>query len=216
MIKYSIVIRANIYSVNPLEPEQLQAARDGIGVVAAYIGHELLTKKYGIKISVDTQGKVKPSRVGLGKLDKLVELHLLALPLNTGIAESLGMSAIGSGVAWVDTSETSNNIFQRTVVHEVAHALGFVDPRSQQSDGNYHCTDKACVMNSFLTLEHRRTHQSILSTLRSKNVPHEELVCVHGQFDFCTGCKTDMWSRGDESVTSLRHRRVVLDGKVYG
>lgn len=91
-------MRANIYSLEQLEPPTLEAIHVGLDMVAAYIGETVISKDYIVRLPQTPDGLIDPAKVGCSKLDKLVELHVMAVPL----VENVGLSRYGRGVSFVN------------------------------------------------------------------------------------------------------------------
>lgn len=202
-----------------------EAVNDGIGMVAAYMGETVTTKVLQIRLPLTERGTVEPARIGHGKLDRMVELHMMAVPLDSGEGERIGLAALGRGWAYVDTSKNSAEVIRVTAAHEVAHGFGFVLPSSKQSDPEspFHCCDGNCLMHKMVTIlvsepelaepapqESRR----LLSRLPFRRRPQVEAVTtnprytVEEQYDFCLPCKIDLREKGSQHLSELRHGRL--------
>lgn len=217
------MIRANIYSIEPLLPEVRGAVEDGIGMVAAYMGQSVVAKELRVRLPLNGAGVVRAERVGFGKLDKMVELHLMAVPLDPGEDERIGLAGIGRGWSFVDTSRRSIGLIRTTAAHETGHALGFVLPGSPQEDpeSSYHCCDQSCIMHKRALMvpetavalrSHamRRKKRAIIA--RRRNRESEPMAALEyrlkDQFDFCLPCKVDMREQGDTQLEQLRYSRL--------
>lgn len=220
------MLRANIYSLEPLPAETRSALNDGIDMAAAYMGHQLIAKELTVRLPLNEHGNVNPARVGYGKLDRLVELHLMAVPLDPGAGERVGLAGVGRGWGFVDVVSNSPELIRTTTAHETAHAFGFVLPDASQRDldSPRHCSHDSCVMHkkvTTMTTHHeqfgqanpRRKFLSRLGFSRGERQPIEpvmlETVCLaNNQYDFCTDCKISMRDNGEEQIAGLRHNRI--------
>lgn len=205
------MLRANIYTIEPLSPEIQDSVEDGVRMVVTYIGHIAVTRSVEVRLPLSQEGKVDPGRVGLSNLDGMVELHVMAVPLDRSKYGRFtsGMSAFGVGVGFVDTSVDKVNSIRLTTAHEVGHSLGFVSNHSGHEDPNSanHCSDKSCVM-------HQAGLQPEIDALNPPEGSREARLLK--QFDFCLDCKVDMRSKGEENLQRLRHSRVVENGVIKG
>lgn len=217
------MLRANIYAIEPLTLETRGAIEDGIGMVATYMGHTAVTKELGVRLPLNERGHVNPERVGFGKLDKLVELHLMAVPLDPGEGERIGLAGVGRGWGFVDTSKESTDVIRMTTAHEVGHAFGFVVPDADHEDpeSSFHCCDGSCVMHKRalivaeeIEIEQAATRLQKLKRSIAKRRGHEpepEYAVNYRlaeQFDFCLPCKVDMRDQGDKNIEQLRYNRI--------
>jgi hypothetical protein len=213
------MFRANVYSLEPLSPEARSAVQDGIDMVATYMGETVASSDKLVRLPLNERGHVNPARVGFAKLDKLVELHLMAVPLDPGDSEQIGLAGVGRGWAFVNTTTDNEQIIRLTSAHEVAHAFGFVLAGSQQEDpeSTYHCCDDSCAMHHKVVTEVTYAEQEmgraqkLLSRFARKSVQvPEEVVSskILKQFDFCLPCKVDMRSASEENIHKLRYGRI--------
>jgi hypothetical protein len=216
--------------MEPLTDIARESINDGIGMVTAYIGETVVTNEVTVRLVTDELGRVDPNRIGYGNLDKMVELHVMAVPLDRGEDERLGLAAIGRGWSYVDTSRDSAPIIRTTAAHEVAHALRFVVPGSEHEDpaSPYHCCDGDCIMHKSIAIavsELAGSSDRILRTQRMRSllrrrgkaallqVDQTEYL-MDSQHDFCVACKVDMRDKGSGHVAKLRHDRLFVQKSV--
>lgn len=207
------MLRANIYSLDKLPEEHSRGVHDGIGMVAANLGTEIVATDRRVILPTYTNGNVNPKRVGLSKLDNMVELHVMAVPMQTGLDEQLGLALLGRGLAYVDTSTDSQEIIRSVTAHEVSHSIGFVALGAPQADPNSpnHCVDDGCIMNwRMITFaDEVRTKRSFQQFISGES-KHKKILKAHKQHDFCTCCKTDLWTKGEENIAKMRHDRLFV------
>ncbi len=213
------MFRANVYGLEPLSGHTKEEVHTGIEMVAAHIGDIVVTRQCRLKVSTDFLGHVKPEKIGTKKLDKMVELHVMAVPLSLEQAERIGMANVGKGIAFVDTSplrSKSKGNITATTAHEVAHAIGFVRENSSQVDphSETHCFDPKCIMHKLLIEEriddfpeHNLFKRGIKAVVSSMLAPVEPRWGA--QFDFCTDCKSDMHQHGQRQLNELRSHRLI-------
>lgn len=220
------MFRANIYSMEPLTPVAREAVNDGIGMVAAYMGETVVPRELLIRLPLNERGNVNPTRIGFGKLDKMVELHVMAVPLDPGDEEVIGLAGIGSGWSFVNTTRDSEQVIRATTSHEVAHALGFVTIGAAHADpeSSFHCCDDNCLMHKSLFI-HTKTDTTaellaeeppkLLDRIgfRRKSrvaprVPSPVYTLVKRQYDFCSPCKLDIKTNGEKNLSELRTNRI--------
>lgn len=214
------MISANIYSMEPLPEATRSAIGEGIDMVAEHIGDAIAAKNVRIKLATNKLGVVDPARVGFGKLDKIVELHLMAVPLNTDEDGILGVAGIGQGWAFTGINQRDLAVIRHNTAHEVAHAFGFVRKGSVQEDprSQHHCISSQCVMHkSALTwtlepavsIQPRKRMPGLLRRPAMPELPVRSGLL--GGHDFCRNCKDDMHEHGAANISSLRMAR--LTGK---
>lgn len=220
------MFRANVYSLEPLAPEINEAVHDGIAMTAANMDQQVSSRNVAVRLPRNQDGKVNPSKIGLGKLNNLVELHLMAVPLDRGEDERLGIAKLGLGSAFVDISSDRVEVVRSVAAHETAHAFGFVsDGASHASEEDpHHCCDDSCIMHGRLidfviekqVLAKRRFADRFKKIITKNYAPDTEWVTVReiDQFDFCSPCKTDMWCNAEEHLSKLRHNRLFVHKKV--
>lgn len=221
------MFRANVYSMEPLTPVAREAINDGIGMVAAYMGQTATSRELLVRLPLNERGNVNPARVGFSKLDKMVELHLMAVPLDPGAGERIGLAGVGRGWSFVDTAKDSTSVIRTTTAHEVAHAFGFVSPSAEQTDPEspFHCCDGGCIMHKMVTIlvaesetaqqapeESRRLLSKIPFWRKSKLTIPETSVSttytVPDQYDFCLPCKVDLRHNSEAHLSELRMSRL--------
>ena len=215
-------MRANIYSLEPLAPAAREAVHDGIGMVAAYMGEPIATNELQVRLPLTPDGCVDPRRVGFAHFDMMVELHLIAVPLQ-GSAERPGIADVARGVSFTDVSSDAKPLIRTVTAHEVAHSLGFVlaDSTHVDASSEHHCAGEGCIMHrrvvtdtqTLITLPKTR----LADRLRGrKAAPLQESVVrlVNGQYDFCGDCKTDLYHNGLAALNKLRWNRLFHTKKV--
>jgi len=197
------MFRANIYSMEPLTPVAREAVNDGIGMVAAYMGETVSTRELLVRLPMTQRGTVNAKRVGYGNLDKLVELHLMAVPLDKGEGEAIGLAGLGRGWSFVDTMHGAADVMRTTSAHEVAHGLGFVIASSEQADPKSpnHCCDGNCIMHKKVTI-------LMSESGTGQQTPPSGSASLYGQYDFCLPCKIDLRSKGAHRLAELRRSRL--------
>lgn len=219
------MFRANVYSLNPLTSQAREAVHDGIGMVAAYMGETAAAKELLVRLPLTSNGTIDPARIGYGKLDKMVELHLMAVPLDRGDSERIGLAELGRGCAFVDTSRNSIAVIRATTAHETAHSLGFVSPLSTQTapDSPYHCNDESCIMHKKVTLiideiespivEPQKSHRTynpfkLHRQPQKASSESQQTYEIVGKYDFCLPCKIDLREKGSQNLAEIRHSRL--------
>ncbi len=214
------MLRANIYSLEPLAPEIRGGVLEGVDMLAGYIGETIATKEYEIRLPLNQQGYVEPGRLALSYLDQSVELHMMAVPLSSGPNSlTMGYAYVGSGCAYVDVSRYSPDSTRATAAHETGHSLGFVTPGAPQEDrsSKFHCCTPDCLMHreevlrTTLHVAEMGDLQSELDRmLRTSSIRRPMIATREGQKDFCDPCKDDMWYNAAQNVHNLRRNRPVL------
>lgn len=216
-------MRANIYCLEPLTQEARTGIAEGIGMVATYIGQNVSSKELAVRLPLNDRGHVNPYKVGLGKLDKMVELHLMAVPLDRGQGEQIGLAGLGEGWSFVDISTDSRAVIRATAAHEVAHAFGFLSETAehQDPDSKHHCGNDCCVMHKKVMILVNEAHREVekipekrklWDRLRGKDGVEVETIpvisrVIDRQYDFCLPCKVDMRDHGEQNLTQLRYER---------
>jgi len=190
------------------------------------MGEVVTRRELGIKLLITPEGVVNPRRVGFANLDRMVELHLMAVPLRHGEDERIGLAGIGRGWSYVDTSSDSPAIIRATTAHEVAHGFGFLIPGSKQEDPEspFHCCDGNCVMHRSVVIT---THEPVIkvptrgqrikSRISRRSVEPvipRETYSVDKQYDFCLPCKIDLRDNGSQNISKLRYNRVIAEKKI--
>jgi hypothetical protein len=215
-------MKANIYSVEPLVPVAREAIHEGISIVAGYMGEPVTTKELTVKLPRTPEGYVRPEKVGFSNFDMMVELHLLAVPLQGG-AERPGVANLGRGVSFADTNVESKPLMRIITAHEVAHSLGFVlaDSKQVEKDKGAHCIEDSCIMNREVTTatETRVIAPDLtrMERLRGKKpalVTETVVRLVNGQYDFCGDCKVDLYQHGQAELNKMRWQRLFHTKKV--
>lgn len=56
-------------------------------MATGYTGHMVVSNLFGVRLPINDQGRVNPARISFCKLDKMVELHLMAVLLESGDKE---------------------------------------------------------------------------------------------------------------------------------
>jgi hypothetical protein len=218
------MIRANVYSQETLQPEVAKAVADGIDVVAGYIGETVSIKELQVRLPHNRYGSVNPNRVGFKKLDGMVELHVMAVPLEYENEATLGVASIGHGFSFIDTNSNNPQVLRSTSAHENAHALGFVVPLSRHEDpaSPFHCSDPNCIMNNKIVIFD--TLQALAEPISKRNpltldkaetdlLRARSLQIANGQNDFCSPCKKDFRDKGSYNIGKLRYGRLVNKGR---
>ncbi len=192
------------------------AIHDGVGMVAAYMGESIVTKELTVRVPTSPAGLVDPHRIGFSKMDKMVELHLLALPLDVS-TEQVGLAYKKRGIGFVDTTAASEAFTRGVVAHETAHALGFVDDDAdhKHSASNSHCNDASCIMHPVIaitldTIEAEATQSRLERMMRRKPKIISDTVVrlANNQVDFCFDCKVDLRGKGQAHLDSIRQDRL--------
>jgi hypothetical protein len=212
------MLRAIVYSLEPLTPDNREAVHEGIEMVAEHIGQTVSCQELLVRLPMTDRGTVNPDRVGRGKLDKMVELHLMAVPLDRGAGERAGLAEIGAGWAFVDIREQCKDAVRTTSAHETSHALGFVSRDAAHTDPNsrYHYRDNDCIMSksSTVLVTYPAFAPATLGEIMSSRLlrrqpkvkgPSRQLL---GHHDFCPDCKVDMRANGENKLAELRHSRI--------
>lgn len=210
-------MRANIYSLNPMESHIEEAIRDGLGMITAYMGETIIMRSLLVRLPRDREGLVAPKRVGLANLDPEVDLHVFAVPLQ-GPEETIGTSPFEKGVSYIDTRSQDEKIMRSVTAHEVLHSLGFVLSGSDHEDSTSrnHCSDKSCIMHAKLEvlIETARqiTQRRLFERKLVRSSSREQssiLKLVNGQYDLCQDCKIDLREAGQSKLSSIRHARLI-------
>lgn len=191
------------------------------------MGHEISAKTLRARLPQDQWGRVNPKRVGVAKLDKMVELHLMAVPFTDSITR-LGVACMGSGVSFVNTAKPVSMLVA-TSAHEGAHSLGFVRKDALQRDIHDpgHCCSANCVLHKVSSrlpwLSDIEEHEVVdgltfIHKLKkvigaSGDMPTTEEPTLSLDDDFCRPCQADLASFGDQHLASLRMSRLAV-GKV--
>jgi hypothetical protein len=217
------MLRANIYSIEPLTPVAREAIHDGLGMVAAYMGHTIATKELAVRLPLKDNGTVNPRRVGFANLEKMVELHVMAVPLDPGESEAVGYAGVGGGWSFVDTATHSPELIRTTSAHEAAHAFGFVRQRvgHEDSTSHGHCCNGTCIMHRKVMIETYQEEVRLEASRRSRLTelfrrgrppitPVPKIRLAHEQYDFCLPCKVDLRDKGEEQIAKLRHNRLFV------
>lgn len=208
------MIRANVYSIESLSEVASSAILEGIGMAVSYMGETVTSKLLTVRLPLDAHGRVEPRRVGHGKLDKLVELHLMAVPIDPGDGERLGIAGCGRGVGYVDISKDSEPVIRTTTAHEVAHAFGFVTPGAKHEDPSsaHHCANDFCLMHQVARIE---KIDEVKPDFKFRDLfkPWHKLTRTNyfmsDQHDFCLDCKVDMRDGGERHLANLRRARIL-------
>lgn len=220
------MLRAHIYTIETLPDPQKEAIIEGVQMVAAYMCESATTKELKLRLPYKENGNVSPFQVGLSKLDPMVELHLLAVPLDRHTPEVVGLAGIGSGVAYVDTNESSPAVVRQVSSHETAHAFGFVqeDAKHVDPESPHHCSDEGCIMHmSVLTqdpeessrLIDRAKRRGFLGKRHAERADRAMHTKVVNQHDFCLDCAIDMRTESEKNIAELRTERL-LNGMPKG
>jgi hypothetical protein len=218
------MIRAHVYSVEALETPQERAINDGLDFLAGYLGETIATRMLRIRLPQQPDGSVDVRRVGYGKLDKMVELHLMAVPLlgeQTNFAH--GVAYMGQGVGYINTHDAQGLKQTRaTAAHEAAHALGFLRPDARQRDihNKTHCCSPDCIMHSHSGPSFESLFD-MSKQARAKQTDLNGLIAeLAGAFDrgvqqdFCKPCQRDFGRYGHEHINQLRTERLTNSGSV--
>lgn len=224
-------MRANIYTLEPLAKDIRESIHYGIEMMAEYIGQTVATKELTVRLPQDNHGLVDPARVGLGGLDKLTELHLMAVPLKKTKKQGLGVASLSTGFAYIDTIECDSPELTKVVTaHESAHSLGFVPKGASHEDRTspHHCTTPTCLMLPEIHTYSYGDPFAIFSRnidlgqSRSSYYPHRRRVLPTYdnarkvqlvQHDFCQCCKNSMKADGGKNLARLRHNRLNMPDK---
>lgn len=220
-------MRANIYTLEPLAKEVRESIHYGIEMVAGYIGEVVVAKEKTIRLPQDNKGLVNPRLVGLGGLDKLTELHLMAVPLSYDQPNCLGLAATSAGFTYVDSVKCDTPDLARVIsAHETAHALGFVQKGAKHEDPTspHHCTTPNCLMEPLVKV-HRpidlpidmkqffgnQKDHPLFDNFKSYidyaglNEPAKPQIA---QSHFCHCCQQEMKTDGSKNLSKLRHFRL--------
>jgi hypothetical protein len=215
-------MRANVYSLEPLAPAAREAVHDSLDMVAAYMGEAVVARELQVKLPLTAAGLVNPKQVGYSNFDMMVELHLLAVPLE-GSAERPGIADVGRGVGFTNITGNSKPLIRTVTAHEVAHAVGFVLPDSAQADpdSQYHCLAASCLMNRRVVTDTETLITTpkapLLERLRGKKaapLTESTVRLVNRQYDFCGDCKADLHHYGQRELNRLRYHRLTVSKKV--
>ena len=212
-------MKAYVYSMESLNSDIKDELYTGLEMVAAYIGETVVTKLCRVRLATDYIGHVEPSKIGTSKLDKLVELHVMAVPMSLNKADQAGLAYMGEGVSYVDVSPfragSAGKIVTSTA-HEVAHSLGFLKDGAVQTDpqSSGHCKDQDCILNKNVIEKPiiptqdknllKRGVKAVLSSLQPAPEPQ-----FGYQFDFCQDCKNDLHLHGPSHLDRLRSNRLL-------
>ena len=199
------MLRANIYSLAELDKSTLARVKTGVDLALQPMHETAAFNQYLVRLPRDEKGKVNAHRVGTLSLDHMVELHLMVVPLDR--YESVpGRAFPGAGVLFVDNTPETKSLFNvdMVVAHHVSHALGFVRRGSLQREigDPRHCCSKSCVMHSG-RLSESELFANLFASDKSPLRPT----------DFCSPCKKDIETYGEEHLGSLRMRRL-REGRV--
>ena len=217
-------IRAKIYSPEPLQPVTFEAISDGIDIVLAYMGQIAVQKSAVVTCSLRSpQGAINPYKIAYNKLDKLIELHVVAVPfkqpgeLNGSQKSILGIAKFGKGYVAVDVSRDASQI-RTTTAHEVGHAFGYVSSGDMNHEDSAHCSDENCLMHPSLNMlitDRPNGNNRDLGNLRKigqilLGLPMERVTNEYAlkQYDFCSNCKADMYETGENHVKQMRFSRL--------
>jgi hypothetical protein len=214
-------MRTNIYSLESLTPEVKDAVREGVTEVAARIGQAVVFRECRVKLALTDRGTVNPNRIGFANLEHLTELHIIAVPLDRGESERIGLAQLGRGVGFVDIASGNDPLIRTTTAHETAHSIGFVSSgaRNENPESEHHCSDNDCIMYRYaITQAASEPTQSLFKLsrkviMRRRVTSNTPVASLQGQQDFCDDCKADIASNGAERINELRHRRL-LRGRV--
>ncbi len=222
------MFKANIYSLEPLSTTDREAVRTGIEIVAAYMGETALSTELIVRTATNQDGRVDPRRANFAKLNHLVELHMMVMPLVASSHNTrLGVAGVGRGWGFVDpTTAPSALSLQSTTAHEVSHAFGFVNGGASQADpeSRHHCTDPSCIMHMHqeLTLipeSHRLRQKGMVAVTKRAlkeffRPEHPKDTHAQSQYDFCLACKMDLRHHGPAKIGQLRTDRLVPNARI--
>ncbi len=210
-------MRANVYSMEALPLYVREAVHDGVEIVATHIGERVVFKSCRVKLVTTPEGTVNPKRIGLKNLDPLTELHIMAVPLDPGEGERIGIAHTGRGVGFVDISTQDSPLIRSTTAHEAAHSIGFVTDGAEHQDPNssFHCVDDGCLMH------HLAIRQPVLEPVRSRLILSRRIFSRKSRSDtdivkrglpaqdsFCSECQSDMRDNGIGHLNNLRLTRL--------
>ncbi len=217
MIEYCLImVRANIYSIEALDPGARGAIREGIDMLAGYIGESVAMKEFYINLKLNQNRDVRPEQVDLSWLDPNVELHMFAVPLDpnyVGGNGRMGWAGVDAGWCYVDTVRYSPDSMRATAAHEIAHTLGFVTKYAQHEDidSPFHCCNRSCIMHKhevvttvFEEAKAVSAQAELDRMLRSSSIRRPVVARSRGQQDFCWPCKNDMSDKGQRNLDRLR------------
>ena len=199
-----MMITANVYSTEALQPEVARAINHGLDLVGEHTGPITVNKVLEVNL-VNDGGIVRAKNVGYDNLDPYTDLHIFVAAYS---GKSRGVSYVGTGVSWLNLVEDTGVYGHSTVAHEVAHSLGFVSPGAPQSLGRTgaHCVDLECIMAPSM--------ERVQSVRRGIGIgafrPFTRRVDTSGynQQAFCGDCVVDMGTNTEANLRALRHRRV--------
>lgn len=219
------MIRANIYSTETLGEEQRLAIEEGLDLVAGYIGETVATRALRVRVPENPDGTVNPYRIGFGQFDKMVELHLMAVPFSRNTGTTNGLAYRGKGVGIVDL-KSRPGVLRSVTAHEGAHAFRFLRDGAPQADGDdaHHCASGDCILH---WQNRTRLETEEVKIPREKGVygmlqhlmngSKTDLIFSHEpvQTDFCNPCRTDLAGYGPRHIADLRMERLA-EGRVGG
>jgi hypothetical protein len=208
-------IRAKIYSPEALKPEVKEAIFDGMDMVLTYMGQIAVAKTEVVTSSLRSpEGVIDPSRISYKRLDRLVELHLVAVPfrhqqrqVGDVIEIFAGHAMVGSGCSAIDTLGSAAQI-RTSTSHEVAHSLGYVQPDRMDPKNPYHCGDSDCIMHYAGRLTSQRPINGSGMQYEENSFLSAYKDAAINQHDFCLPCKMDMRETGEKHIIDLRHNRI--------
>lgn len=181
----------------------------GLHVVGDVIGEVSVKNELTVSLVRGRQGYVDCNRVGYGKFNPHIDLHIFAAPLEI---ESLGRSLFLTGVSWLNLrADRADQALHTTTAHEVAHSLGFVDPDAPNHDkkSRMHCDGDCCLMNQYYEFPIVTRHITAV-TERLFRDPVVTTVDQHTaeQQRFCGDCESHMRQRISSNLFTLRHMRM--------
>ena len=207
------MIRANLYSSEPLEPSFKQSVSDGLDLVGQNIGGISLAKTHIVKLPVSSHNKVDVTRVGFKKFDTLTELHIMAVPLDGVYEANAGLAYFNFGIVWLNTAILKAKSEIRSITaHEAAHSIGYVLPDSPQTFNvsESHCSCDDCIMYRSYSMD--RDSESLIEASQLKiDVGFRKTFKTMGialpSEEFCTPCRADMIDTAEENIEQLRMNR---------
>lgn len=208
------MIRANVYSIESLGQEHERAVRDGFDMLCQQIGKTVAFRTLRVRLPLTSTGFVTPSRVGVRKLDRAVDLHVFAVPLDRGPNnDRLGAALPVTGLSFIDINQDPKRA-RLTAIHEGAHSLGFVLPFASQSnpDSPGHCVDGGCIMHMGLgnTDGSAAAYVSRLGQRAKVQLP-EGVVTRESlglpQDEFCIPCQSDLTTHGSNLLEAIHQLR---------
>jgi hypothetical protein len=218
------MLRANVYSVNDLTPNERDSVYDGIDQFAGLISETVQLEEKSTYTTTEELIALSPYQIAAA-LDWQVDLHLIVKPID--LAERLGEAYLGRGLGFVDLSKSGADMNRAVTAHETAHSIGLVIGGSGHSDPNseHHCASPSCLMHPTIKLngpclidrEHAglvaQTMIGLEANLSSSSARPEGL---NKPADFCYDCKNDLKTRGSGLLHGLRiarimHRQVSID-----